>query len=1024
MSTTLPTESPASTPNPAHVALLDAIIAQRRIPNSTYRIQFNKDFTFDDARKLVPYLRDLGIGDVYASPILKARPGSPHGYDICDHSQINPELGGEEAFAALAAELAANGMGLLLDIVPNHMGIGHPSNLWWMDVLENGAGSIYANHFDIDWSPVNPHLRDKVLLPCLGDQYGAVLESGQIRLAYEGGAFFLYYYETKLPVAPRTYPMVLQDVAQSAAKILGDEHDHVLELQSILTALGYLPDRSIRNPERRAERNREKEIIKKRIAALVCSSPEIQAALDHAIAAMNGTVGDRRSFDRLDQLLDMQPYRPAYWRVATEEINYRRFFDINDLAAIRTEIPQVFHATHALIFRLLAEGKVQGLRVDHPDGLWNPGDYFRRLQESYLCFRARKALGDRPDESLNGDATRGAVKGAAGVERSLQELAAERVRTLSKEERAGAAAWPLYVVAEKILGENEPLPQSWSVHGTSGYDYLNLVGGLFVDAGSAETFTTIYHRFIHQRLHFEDMAVSNQRMILRMSMSSELNALGHELDRISESNRRYRDFTLNSLTLAVREVIAAISIYRTYITGPGTVDMRDRRFILEAIATAKRENPRSAIAVFDFVRDTLLLDNLDEFREEDRRRVVDWVMHFQQLTGPVLAKAMEDTSFYIYNRLTSLNEVGGHPGAFGVSVKTFHDRNIDRLNYWPHSMLTTSTHDTKRSEDVRARITVLSEIPGDWQDALERWSGMNAGKKTLVDGRPAPDANDEYLLYQTLLGTFPDTFDHLADYRERILRYMEKATKEAKVHSSWLNPNNEYDTAMREFVVRLLPDDPADLFLIDFQAVLHRVAFFGMTNSVAQVVLKLTCPGVPDIYQGNELWDFSLVDPDNRRPVDFAARQRALAELRKAADLAGLCRDLLEHMDDGRAKLYVTFRVLELRRERGALFRCGQYVPLEVLGQKAEHVCAFARVHEGGAVIVVAPRLVVGLAGGKERHAIGEIWGDTRVVLPAEIGTAFRNCFTGEQVHADGALPVAEVLRDFPVAVLADPTRS
>jgi (1->4)-alpha-D-glucan 1-alpha-D-glucosylmutase len=675
---------------------------------------------------VVTYLRDLGVSDCYSSPVLKAKPGSPHGYDICDHGRLNPELGGEEGFEAFAGALREAGMGLVLDTVPNHMGIAHPSNGWWMDVLENGPTSIYASYFDIDWRPVNPALENKVLLPFLGDQYGAVLEGGQIRLAYDNGAFFLHYFDFKWPVAPRAYALVLGDRLEELSARLGAEHDHVLELRSILTALNYLPTRPDLPPEKMIERNREKEVIKRRIAALAGASPEVRAAIDSTVRAFNGSVGDGRSFDRLDELLGLQAYRPAYWRVATEEINYRRFFDINELAAIRTELPEVFAATHQLLFRLLAEGKVTGLRIDHPDGLRDPTSYFLRLQENYLLHRAR-ALGG-PGRNWQG----------------LEEAVRERLAGCVARAEEGPVGWPLYVVAEKILGENEPLPHDWAVDGTTGYDFLNAVNGLFVDRSHAEAFTALYHQFTGKRFDFGAMLISTQRLILRESMTSELNALGHELDRISERNRRYRDFTLNSLTLGIREVIAGLVIYRTYISDPERgVALRDRRFIEEAVETARDENPRVASSVLDFIRDTLLLRNLGDFREEDRPRVLNWVLKFQQLTGPVLAKALEDTVFYQYNRLASLNEVGGHPERFGVTVAEFHRENLERAALWPHAMLATSTHDTKRSEDVRARIDVLSEVPEEWELALKRWAHLNAAKKGIVENRPSPDRNDE-----------------------------------------------------------------------------------------------------------------------------------------------------------------------------------------------------------------------------------------------------------------------------------------
>lgn len=997
--------------------ILRAVFRRRRTPLASYRLQFNPTFPFAAGRNLVPYLHELGVTDCYSSPVLRARAGSMHGYDICDHSQINPELGGEQELNALSAALHERGMGLVLDIVPNHMGVGD-ANPWWMDVLENGPSSIYATYFDIDWHPANPDLENKLLLPLLGDQYGTELENGRFRLAFEEGAFFLYYYDRKLPVAPTTYRDILEHQLENLDKTLGADHPHVQELRSILTALSYLPPRAELPPDKKEERNREKEIIKRRIAALTAASPEVAAAIGVAVEAFNGKPGEPRTFDLMDGLINAQAYRPAYWRVAAEEINYRRFFDINELAAVRVEQPQVFQAVHQTIFRLLAEDKAHGLRIDHPDGLWNPAGYFRQLQEDYVLHRARTLLAE----------TR--------APEGLQKAVAAQFQAAIEAEAGQWSALPLYVVAEKILGENEPLPHDWVVAGTTGYDFANSAGGIFVDRANRERFTTVYRDFIGQEQDFLGLISSCQKIIMLVSMASEVNSLSHQLDRISERNRRYRDFTLNSLTFVIREIISSLAIYRTYITGPNAVSLRDRLFIEQAVEDAKNQNPRTAEAIFDFVRDTILLRNLDDFREEDRPQIIDWVMKCQQLTGPVLAKGLEDTAFYVYNRLVSLNEVGGHPEQYGVTVDEFHRHNLERRQQWPHAMLTSSTHDTKRGEDVRARIHLLSEMPDEWAAALDRWSRLNAPKKTEVEGMPAPDPNDEYLLYQTLLGAWPETegkpltaqaFD---GFRQRIACYMQKAIKEAKIHTSWVNPNEEYDRAMHDFVTALLPDDPADPFLTDLLALQRRVAFFGYFNSLSQVLLKLTCPGVPDFYQGCELWNLSLVDPDNRRPVDYEHRRALLADLRQRAeqaetDLTGLAQELVRSPGDGRVKLYLTWRGLHFRREHGPVFLDGSYQPLEAAGEKKDHVCAFARWLEDQAVVVAVPRLVIGLTGGVERAPLGpEVWGQTKLLLPPEdAGRRYRNVYTGEVLaagqHNGGAvLPLAAVFAHFPAALL------
>lgn len=1006
--------------------LADELLAQRRIPRATYRLQFNQDFTFQDGKTLISYLADLGISDCYASPILRPRTGSTHGYDITDHSQISPALGGEEGFAAFAATLNEHGMGLVVDMVPNHMGIGEASNRWWMDVLENGPGSSYAAYFDIDWEPVKAELANKVLLPILGDQYGSVLESGQLRLNYEEGAFWLSYYETRLPIAPRTYSAILQNLLERLLAELGEDHEQVLELQSILTALSYLPPRTEPTPEKLAERNREKEIVKRRLITLHAASPEVAAALEATVEALNGAVGEPKSFDQLDEVIEAQPYRLAFWRVAAEEINYRRFFDINDLAAVRVELPQVFEDTHSLIFQLIGEGKITGLRIDHPDGLWNPPDYFRQLQARYLLLSLQARLdADLPRE----------------------ELEAAVMAWVSRHGSSSGAVvdWPLYVAVEKILSEREPLPRDWSVAGTTGYDFLNMVNNIFVDRSNRSAFDKIYRRFLAQeeladRHYFRNLVYAKKRLIMQASLSSEINALSHQLDRIGECNRHYRDFTLLGLTSAITEFIACLSIYRTYVqVDEGTVSQRDQQFVTAAIKEAKKRNPQVDASVFDFIQDTLLLRNTGNFDEEDRAALGQFVMRFQQITGPVMAKGVEDTAFYIYNRLVSLNEVGGHPEDFGVPVTTFHRDNAARQRHWPHAMLSSSTHDTKRSEDVRARINVLSEMPQAWGAAVERWHEQNAPHQTLVEDEPVLDRNDEYLLYQTLIGAWPigllgnaadlDRTEYAA-FRERITAYMQKATKEAKVHTSWINPNEAYDSAMRTFINGILPEHPDTPFLQDLLAFLRPVAFYGWFNSLSQQLLKLTVPGVPDVYQGTELWDLSLVDPDNRRPVAYSHRQTLLSELHQRVaqsrkDLIPLAEELVEQCRDGRIKLYITWKTLGLRRDYAMLFSEGRYVPLEAVGDKRDHVCAFARQFEEQEILVVASRLVAGLCNGQESAPMGgEVWGDTLLALPeSNPGQRFRNLFTGETLTVEEqegtiVLSLASICGHFPVALL------
>lgn len=998
-----------------------------RIPVATYRLQFNRQFTFAHARHWLRYLDQLGVSDCYASPYLKARAESTHGYDIADHSALNPSIGSEAELQAFVAELHARGMGQVLDIVPNHMGIGESSNLWWMDVLENGPSSPFAPYFDIDWHPFKAELANKVLLPILGQQYGRILEAGELQLRYGAGAFTLHYWETELPVNPRTYTLILDEPLGQISAALGAEHDHVLEYQSIMTGLTNLPLRTETDRAKVAERHREKEILKRRLDALAQASAEVRAAIEAAVARFNGTPGEPRSFDVLDALIDRQAYRLSYWRVAAEEINYRRFFDVNDLAAIRVELPEVFDATHQLIIRLLGAGMVQGLRVDHPDGLWDPAGYFRRLQERYLatCEQQPATNGQLP-----ADADDGAHDDAP-------------------------AGRPLYILAEKILAPGEHLPADWPVHGTSGYDFLNALNGIFVDAANEKRFNALYADFTGLRLRFDTLTYDTRKQIMRNALASEVYVLAHQLSRVAEHNRYYRDFTLNSLRDALREVVACFPVYRSYIVAAtDTVSERDRAVIEQAVSRARRRNPTLDPSIFDFLRDILLLrypDTLDPAAREEQRT---FVMKFQQLTGPVMAKGLEDTAFYIFNRLTSLNEVGGDPQRFGTSVSAFHRQNQERLRDWPGALLASSTHDTKRSEDVRARINVLSELPDEWRRALGRWSRLNRRKKSTVDGAPAPDRNEEYLLYQTLLGAWPFDLgipEHQAsrqaglaetnglsgsaappaaaspewlEFAARIQEYMIKAVREAKVHTSWLNPNTQYDEAVRAFVAAVLDPAPANRFLADFRAFAERVAHFGAFNSLSQTLLKLAAPGVPDIYQGTELWDFSLVDPDNRRPVDFDLRAWWLGELADVrGDRAALARALVERKADGRIKLYLVHRALQFRRANPELFRAGSYTPLLASGAE-EHVVAFARANAGAEALAVAPRLLARMLGDSGAAPLGRAWGDATLLLPAaHAGRRYRDVFTGT-AHSvalySGApgLPLASLLADFPVALL------
>lgn len=977
-------------------------------PASTYRVQLHAGFTFQDVTRLVPYLADLGVTTLYASPHLKANPGSTHGYDIVDYAALNPELGTEKDYAGLISTLRSHRMGLLVDFVPNHMGIARGTNVWWQDVLENGRSSPYAEFFDIEWEPAHSSPRGKILLPFLGDHYGAVLEAGQLQLRFADGAFAVWYYEVPYPIAPPTYPLILRQPLPELESRLAPDDPDLLEYQSIITGLDRLPSQDETDPERVAERRREQTVQKRRLAELVERASEIRRALEQTIAAFNGTPGEPRSFDLLDQLLETQSYRLAYWRVAAEEINYRRFFAINELAAIRQEVPAVFDATHGLLLRLAADGAVTGIRIDHPDGLWDPAGYYRRLQQALFLARSRaRAEGDLPPES--------------------EALLLASSQATAPEQR-------FYVVVEKILEPGEALPPAWPVAGTVGYEFARVVTDLFVDSANRKAFDEIYRRFTGEELDFQTLVYDKKRLIMRVALASEVNVLANALNRISEQNRHTRDFTLNALRFALREVIAAFPVYRTYAVcqgepasdedadaeAPPVISPADRRTIERAITLAKRRNPASDPTVFDFIRDVLLLRDLPGLTAEQRGERCAFGMKFQQVTGPVMAKGLEDTALYIYNRLVALNEVGGDPTAFGVSPEEFHRQCLERQRRWPYALLTSSTHDTKRSEDVRARIAVLSEAPREWRTSLTRWRRINRRHKRRIEGTSAPSANDEYLLYQTLLGTWPfDDRPPDAEYVERIVAYMLKAAREAQVQTSWINPNAEYEDALIGFVRAVLDPDTGREFQEAMAPLRRLVARVGIVNSLAAQLLKLTAPGVPDIYQGTELWDFSLVDPDNRRPVDFTLRQRLLRELRRPS--RALATELLDSAEDGRIKLYVTLRALTCRRDLPDLFTEGAYLPLEMSGSHAARVVAFARRLGDPEAIVAVPRLVAGLMR-EGAMPLGEVWGDTRLCLPPDAaGARYQNVFTGESLVPSGdglALRCADLFASFPVALL------
>ncbi|MEW6417659.1 MAG: malto-oligosyltrehalose synthase [Nitrospirota bacterium] len=999
-----------------------------RIPISTYRLQFNKHFKFVDAKNIIGYLHELGITDIYASPYFKAKEGSLHGYDIVDHNTLNPEIGTEEEYKDLINELHKYDMGQILDIVPNHMCITSKDNVWWMDVLENGPSSIHACFFDIDWDPVKNELKNKLLLPILGDQYGKVLENQELKLGLEEGAFFINYYDNKLPIRPQTYIQILKYRLDELEKSLPGETPQLIELLSIITALSHLPPYTERDPEKIRERCREKEIIKKRLWSIYNESPDIKTFIDENITAFNGIEGEPRSFDLLDKLLNGQAYRLSYWRVATEEINYRRFFDINDLAAIRMEDPIVFKNTHRLVLRLIKEGSVTGLRVDHPDGLYNPLEYFQWLQRS--CFiQLRLSHLEKSIESIPEDVLQG-LKEDDLLYDEYDHVKSGITKLYDEIVSSDPAYKPFYIIGEKILIKDERMPADWPIFSTTGYVFLNALNGIFVKTENAKAFDDIYERFTKSKANFQDIVYEKKKLIMQVAMSSEINTLGHYLNMLSEKNRHTRDFTLNSLIAAIIEVIAFFPVYRTYITSSGVTD-RDRHYIDLAVSKAKRKNPAISREIFDFLKNVLLLNYGADFTETDKNEWINFTMKFQQITGPVMAKGFEDTVFYAYNRLISLNEVGGSPDRFGTSLETFHGKNIERIKFWPHALIATSTHDTKRSEDVRARINVISEIPDEWRRCLITWRRLNKKKKPVVEGQRVPDLNEEYHLYQTLIGAWPiGEMDEpgYEIFKKRIKDYMLKAIREAKVNTSWISPNTLYEDAVTMFIETIMSNAPDNKFIKDFTAFHKKISHYGMYNSLSLTLLKITSPGVPDFYQGTEIWDYSLVDPDNRRPVDYNFRIGMIEELKKGKTeitLPEFVRELTMNKENGKIKLYLIYKALNYRKKNRELFERGEYLPLEIMGQKAENACAFIRRIGNNRVIIVTPRFFTRLMSRPDDLPFGEhVWSDTFIVVPvAEPGAKYNNIFTGEVLTAREyrdatALHLSEVFSNFPVAML------
>jgi (1->4)-alpha-D-glucan 1-alpha-D-glucosylmutase len=926
------------------------------VPAATYRLQLRKEFPFGEASRVVPYLRGLGVSHCYCSPILMSAPGSTHGYDVNDYHRIDTELGGHTGYAEFAAQAHAHGLGIVLDFVPNHMGIQGTSNHWWQDVLECGPRSPFADFFDIDWRGPQG-ARARVLVPILDQHYGVVLEAGRFTLRFDeaAGTLAVHYEDLRFPVSPVTYARVLRGAA-ARDNLSADAR---VTMERIAVAFAALEGAAETRP---AMERAPRDELKRELAAAAATNAAVRGALLEHLSELNGRKGDPRSLDALDELLADQHYRLAHWKTGAHEVNYRRFFAIDTLIGLRMENPKVFEETHRLIGGLVRAKLASGLRIDHVDGLRNPLEYLERLQALAL------------------------PEGAA-------------------------AASPFYVVVEKILSEHEELDRAWPTHGTTGYEFISQVAGIFVDAAAERKLTRLYQEFTGCAETFEEVVYANKRHVLEEMFANAVTNLGHDLAELVAGDRRWRDLTRHELLVAIREIMAAMRVYRIYRRMNAECRPDDATEVEHACAEALRRNTSRDAQPFEFVRD-LLIGRYPppSASNEFRRALWRWVLTFQQYTGAIMAKSMEDTAFYVYNRFIALNEVGGHPSTFGTSVDTFHATAARRRELSPHSMLATSTHDTKFGEDVRARLYVLSEISDEWADWVAEWRALNAPHKTEVDGRPAPDANEEYRLYQTLIGCWPPEEAFVPDeaFRARLREHLRKAVNEAKVNTHWQHPNDRWLAACDRFVDALLTPASGSAFLASFRTKARRLAQLGVTNSLAQLVLKVTSPGVPDFYQGTERWNLTLVDPDNRGLVEWSTAQ----DVARAAKDAPW-RELLRAWRDGRIKHRVTQDLLRFRRERLALFQRGDYHPHHATGALAERVVAFRRMGEGESLLVAVPRLTAHLGA----PPLGLVWEDTALALPNG-GRGWRDVLTGAEWRGGERALLAELFRELPFAVL------
>lgn len=943
-----------------------------RIPSATYRLQFTPEFGFNQAKEIVPYLAQLGISDIYASPIFMARSGSQHGYDVVDQNRLNPELGTEAEYEALMAEVRSHNLGWLQDIVPNHMAFSH-QNPYLMDALEHGPSSEYSDTFDIDWASYHDDLKGRVLAPMLGSDYRECLEGAELQLSYTEAGLAVNYYSLRLPIRLESYGKFF-DYRQERLK--GSR----AKLNELLGAVEELSDLL---GEVRSQKAKE---IKQQLWALAESTDEVRLFIEENLAVFNGETGKAESFELLDRLLSEQFYQLSHWKVASEMLNYRRFFTVNELICLNAQHPHVFEQTHGLIQKLVKEGKITGVRVDHIDGLYDPLAYLRRLKE----------------EMRTGDG----------------EI--------------------VYTTVEKILEAVEKLPNDWPIQGTSGYDFLTYINRVYCQQESKEAFGDLYESFTGLEDDYEKLFLAKKRLLAESELVGDIDNLAYLLRKLAVSMGKTASeetFLAENLRSALKELMVAFPVYRSYISAMGRSE-KDEHYIKEATETVREvlaekrtdkgaEKTDGILAALSFIEKVLLLEDVESLSEEIQAQRLHFIMRMQQFTGPLMAKGIEDTLFYVYNRFTGLNEVGGAPGEFGLALEDFHAFNAYQQEHWPHNMNASSTHDTKRSEDVRSRLHVLTEMPEVWEKQVTAWKEMTADKKQAGESKPIPTANDEYFLYQTLVGAYPFDEAEFPKFKERVQAYVVKAGREAKENTNWTSINEGYERGYADFIDKLLSEEGDNPFLESLREFQSSIRKIGTYNSLSQLLVKLTSPGVPDFYQGSELWDLSLVDPDNRRPVDYDQRFKLLKEIqaqwRKDSD--ALVKDLVERWTDGRIKLFVVCRGLAARKEFSSVFAQGDYQPLRVVGTHAERVIAFSRSYEDETVVVVAPRLFSGLVDSDALPVGADVWGDTAIEIADADRFDWGDLLTNSTVEWKNSLAVGDVCQQLPIALLVGKRR-